>query len=158
MLDSFDDIFAGLDRFSAVYGGSEHKQTDLSCQDSAETMVNMQAGKQVSFEGCLSDFMELQVGHFRIGGVFDGSDWFAIDDIISNLAEEDAVGADVHFGAMGGNRFGNEIRRNRAVDEDFFWFLFCHYKIKNTIPHMPMQTPMKGWTKAYLYSILFKGR
>ena len=76
--------------------------------------------------------MELEIGHIGIGGVFDGSDWLAIDDIISNLSEEDAVGTNVLFGAVGGDGFGDEVRRDRAVDEDFLWFLFCHYRIKST--------------------------
>ena len=59
-----------------------------------------------------------------------------LDDVSCwpNLAEEDAVGTDILFGAMGSNRFGDEVRRDRAVDEDFLWFLFCHYRIKSTDP------------------------
>ena len=132
MFDSLHDIFAGLDGFGAVDGGGEDKQTDLACQDSAETVVDMETGQRIGFEGSLPDFMELEVGHFGVSGVFDGSDWFAIDHVISNLAEEDAVGTDILFGAMGSNRFGDEVRRDRAVDEDFLWFLFCHYRIKST--------------------------
>ena len=75
--------------------------------------------------------MELEIGHIGIGGVFDGSDWLAIDDIISNLSEEDAVGTNVLFGAVGGDGFGDEVRRDRAVDEDFFRLLFSHYSCKS---------------------------
>lgn len=95
-------------------------------------MVNMQAGKWIYFEGCFSDFVELEVSHFGVRGVFDGSDWFAINKIISDLAEEDAVGADVLFSAVRGDRLSDEVRRDRAVDEYFFRFPFCHYKIKST--------------------------
>ncbi len=132
VLDAFDDVFTSFNGFGAVDGGSEDKQTDLSCRDDSETMVNMQAGYRICFEGCFSDFVELEVSHLGISGVFDSSDWLPIDHVISDLAEEDAVGTDILFGAMGGDRFGDEIRRDRAIDEDFFWFLFCHYRIKST--------------------------
>ena len=132
MFDSLHDVFAGLDGFGAVDGGSEDKQTDLACQDSAETMINVEAGQRIGFEGSLSDFVEFEVSHFRVSGVFDSDDRLAIDHVISDLTQEDAVGADILFGAVGGDGFGDEIRRDRAVDEDFLWFLFCHYRIKST--------------------------
>lgn len=95
-------------------------------------MVYVQAGKGKCFESSLSDFVELEVSHFGIGGVFDGGDWLTIDDIVSDLTQEDAVGADILFGTVGGDRFGNEIRGDRAVDENFLWFLFSHDGIKCT--------------------------
>lgn len=103
MLDAFYDIFAGLDGFGAMDGGGKNKQTDLACQDGAETVVDMETVQRIGFEGSLSDFVELEIGHFRVSGVFDGSDWFAVDHIISNLAEENAVGTYVLFGAVGGD-------------------------------------------------------
>ncbi len=103
VLDAFDDVFTSFNGFGAVDGGSEDKQTDLACQDSAETMINVEAGQRIGFEGSLSDFVELEVSHFGIRRVLDGGDWFAIDDIISDLAEEDAVGTDILFGAVGGD-------------------------------------------------------
>ncbi len=132
MFDSLHAIFARLDGFGAVDARGEDKQTDLACQDSAETMVDMETGQRIGFEGGLSDFVELEIRHFRVSGVFDSDDRLAIDHVISDLTQEDAVGADVLFGAMGGDGFGDEVRRDRAVDEDFLWFLFCHYRIKST--------------------------
>jgi len=87
-------------------------------------MVDMEASEWVGSEGSLADFVEFEVGHFGIGSVFDGGNWFAVDNVISDLAEEDAVGADVFLGAMGGNGFSYEIGRDRALDKDLFWFLF----------------------------------
>ena len=132
MFDSLHDIFARLDGFGAVDARGEDKQTDLACQDSAETMVDMETGQRIGFEGGLSDFVELEIRHFRVSGVFDSDDRLAIDHVISDLTQEDAVGANILFGAVGGDGFGDEIRRDRAVDENFLWFLFCHYRIKST--------------------------
>jgi len=103
VLYAFYNIFAGLDGFGAVDGGREDKQTDLACQDGAEAVVDVQAGERICFEGGFPDFVEFEVCHFGVSGVFDGSDWFAIDHVISDLAEEDAVGADILFGTMGGD-------------------------------------------------------
>ncbi len=132
MLDAFYNIFAGLYGFGAVDGGREDKQTDLACQDGAEAVVDVQASERICFEGGFPDFVEFEVCHFGISGILDGNDWFAFDDIISDLAEEDAVGSDILFGTMGGDGFGDEVWGDRAVDEDFFRFLFCHYRIKST--------------------------
>ncbi len=124
VLDPLDDILAGFDGFGAVDGGGENKQTDLPCQDSAEAMVDMQAGQWISSKGCFPDLMELKVSHFRIGGVFDGGYRFTIDHIIPDLAQKDAVGSNVLFSAMRCNGLGDKLRGDRAIDEDFLWFLF----------------------------------
>lgn len=95
-------------------------------------MIDVQAGKGVCFEGGFSDFVKFEVGHFGIGGVLDGDHFLAIDLVISHLAEKYAVGTNVLFSAVGGDRFGDEIRGDRAVDEDFFRFLFSHDESKST--------------------------
>lgn len=95
-------------------------------------MVDVEAGQWVCGEGSFPDFVKLEVGHFGVGGVFDGGNSFSIDDVISDLAEEDAMGTDVFFGAVGGNGLGYELRGDRAIDENFLWFLFGHDEIKST--------------------------
>ena len=77
-------------------------------------------------KGVFTDFMKFLIGHFPIGGVFNPGDGLAFDDVLSYLAQENAVGTDFRFRAVRCDGASYEVRRDGAIEEDGFGFLFRH--------------------------------